>query len=67
MTVTVKDIKTGEERTVDAFVYIMHEEHKCNIPSGSYFKTCIEGYQDFGFDDAAFADVIYESLRRGME
>ena len=64
MTVTVKDIDTAEERTVKAFVYIMHEEHKCSVPSWSYLQTCIDGYRDFGFNEAALEEVKYECLRR---
>ena len=37
-------------RMVDAFVYIMHEERKIAITSDAYFQTCLEGYEDFGFD-----------------
>ncbi|MBQ3426003.1 MAG: gamma-glutamylcyclotransferase [Clostridia bacterium] len=66
MTVTVKDINTGAERTVDAFVYIMHKEHKCSVPSWSYLQTCIEGYRSFGFDTAVLEEVKYECLRRGL-
>ena len=64
MTVTVKDIDTGAERTVDAFVYIMREEHKCSIPSRAYLETCLEGYRSFGFNEAVLRDAALESERR---
>ena len=37
-------------KTIDAFVYIMHEERKLGIPSYAYVRTCVQGYRDFGFD-----------------
>ncbi len=40
----------GRTRKMNAFVYIMHEEHKIAVPSMTYIRTCEEGYHDFGFD-----------------
>ena len=37
-------------KTVDAFVYIMHEERKLGIPTSAYIRTCVDGYRQFGFD-----------------
>ncbi len=50
MEIEFKGIRTDRIRKRDAFVYIMHEERKCGLPSGSYLHTCLEGYRNFGFD-----------------
>ena len=50
MSITYKDIRTGEEHKQDAFVYIMHEDRKIGVPSEYYVDTCKEGYRAFGFD-----------------
>ena len=62
--ITYKGIKTGEERTRDAFVYIMHEERSLGIPSRPYVETCRDGYERFGFDTA----YLFEALKKsGLE
>ncbi len=43
-------IRTGRRRTVNAFVYIMHEDRPIGIPSDFYMETCLEGYEAFRFD-----------------
>lgn len=48
--VRCKGIRTGRRRTVAAFVYIMHEERPIGVPSDSYMRTCLEGYDTFYFD-----------------
>lgn len=37
-------------KVVTAFVYIMHEDRLVGAPSKYYVQTCVEGYEDFGFD-----------------
>lgn len=63
MTLDIKGIRTGKVRRRDAFVYIMHEERELGIPSGFYVKTCLEGYQSFGFDEKYLYDAITISRR----
>lgn len=63
MTLDIKGIRTGKVRRRDAFVYIMHEERELGIPSGFYVKTCLEGYQSFGFDEKYLYDAIAISRR----
>lgn len=46
----IKGIKSGKIRNRKVFVYIMHEERKIGIPSIQYMRTCITGYETFGFD-----------------
>ncbi|MBR5356490.1 MAG: gamma-glutamylcyclotransferase [Lachnospiraceae bacterium] len=52
-----------EKKEIDAFVYIMHEDRKLATPSGAYFLTCTEGYQDFGFDGIYLAKALNESAK----
>ena len=59
----IKGIKTGKVRNRKVYVYIMHEDRPIGIPSKSYVRTCIEGYNNFGFD----IDVLksaYEPSRK---
>lgn len=37
-------------RTIRAFYYIMNENFDYALPTFSYFKRCVMGYHDFGFD-----------------
>ena len=57
MMVTYKGILSGTIRTVNAFVYIMHEDRPLGIPSQYYLATCAEGYEDFGFDISPLAEA----------
>lgn len=50
MKIEIWDEVLEKKRTVDAFVYIMHEDRKLGIPSIFYVQTCLEGYIDFDFD-----------------
>ncbi|NLM06944.1 MAG: gamma-glutamylcyclotransferase [Tissierellia bacterium] len=63
MKLIVKDVKTGEESTMDCFVYIMDEERPVGRPSDFYFETCLEGYEDFVFD----SNILFEALERSKE
>jgi len=48
--ITYTGLKTGAERQVRAFVYLMNEGHPAGLPTTRYMDTCEEGYRDFGFD-----------------
>lgn len=50
-------------KEVDAFVYIMHEERVLGIPSRYYVETCIDGYEDFGFDIEYLRQAVNRSRR----
>ena len=58
----VTDIHTGKTRQCDAFVYIMHEDRKLGTPTTSYMRTCLDGYEDFGFDTAFLLEAYNKSL-----
>ena len=47
----------GKVRKRRVFVYIMHEDRPIGIPSVSYMQTCIQGYDDFGFDRLTLIDA----------
>ena len=55
--VRYRGIRTGLNRVVNAFAYIMHEERPVGIPSGFYMRTCLEGYDAFGFDRNVLLDA----------
>lgn len=57
--VAVWEVTADDEKRLDAFIYIMHEERKHGIPSLTYIRTCEEGYRNFGFD-TKFLDAAYE-------
>lgn len=63
MILNVKGIVTGKMRIRTAFIYIMHEELALGMPSSFYVKTCLEGYQTFGFDERYLYDAIKISGR----
>lgn len=50
------------KKVKNALIYIMNEQFNYYLPSISYIKTCMEGYNDFGFDttilDKALEDTI---------
>ena len=52
-------------KTVDAFVYIMHEERRLWIPTPAYVSTCKFGYTIFGFD-FKYLDEAYEKSLKGV-
>lgn len=67
MTLDVKGIRTGKIRKKEAFVYIMHEERKLGNPSSYYVRTCLNGYQTFGFDEKYLYDALAISGRESHE
>lgn len=48
--ITYKGLKTGAERQIRAFVYLMNDGHPAGLPTTRYMDTCAAGYRDFGFD-----------------
>ena len=62
MEIRYKGIRTGRHRTVTAFVYVMHEDRKLGIPSSYYVRTCMEGYNAFGFDFKILFDAVDRSI-----
>ena len=56
---------SGKKVVKTAFVYIMHEERPLGLPSGSYVRTCLEGYRNFGFDESVLLSAL-ENSRKGQ-
>lgn len=52
----------GQINRVSAFIYIMNEERKIGMPTDFYFQTCLEGYEDFGFDRKYLDKALQVSL-----
>ena len=64
--VQYKGIRSGKYRTVNAFVYIMHEDRPIGVPSNFYMRTCLQGYDAFGFDENILLDA-YDKCREAVE
>ena len=62
-----KNIHTNRNRTITAFVYIMHEDRPIGIPSEFYFRTCQEGYETFCFDKQVLINAFKKSEERVYE
>ena len=60
--VQYRGIRTGRRRTVNAFVYIMHEDRPIGVPSDFYMRTCLEGYDSFRFDRRILIAAYDKSL-----
>ena len=58
---------SGKNVVRKAFVYIMHEERPLGLPSGSYVRTCLEGYSNFGFDESILLEALNNSRRAAHE
>lgn len=61
MTLPINGIRSGKIRERTVFVYIMHENRAIGTPSISYLRTCLEGYDDFGFDSKILMNAYLES------
>ena len=58
---------SGKKVVRKACVYIMHEERPLGLPSGSYVRTCLEGYSNFGFDESILFKALNNSRRVAHE
>lgn len=58
---------SGKSVVRKAFVYIMHEERPLGLPSGSYVRTCLEGYRNFSFDESILLAALDNSRRAEYE
>lgn len=67
LTLPITGIKTGKVRNRRVFVYIMHEERALGIPSVFYMQTCMEGYDNFGFDRSLLVDAYLNARRSHHE
>lgn len=56
---------SGKKVVRTAFVYIMREDRPLGMPSGSYVRTCLEGYRNFGFNESILLAAL-ENSRKGQ-
>lgn len=40
----------------------MRDEFDYHLPSKSYVQTCIQGYNDFGFDKKILNQALYDTI-----
>lgn len=67
LTLPVRGVNGGETRILDTFVYIMHEDRELGMPTQYYVQICREGYEAFGFDEAALLDALdYTAKEMGL-
>lgn len=64
LSVTMREAESRNMRSVEVFVYIMHEDRSPGCPAREYVERCAEGYQAFGFD-LTFLNEAYEFSCRG--
>lgn len=62
MELPIRGIRTGEVRQRKVFVYIMHEDRVCGIPSEHYLRVCIQGYESFGFNLDYLERALFDSM-----
>ena len=58
-------LDSGEKKSLDCFVYIMHEDRKLGLPSPYYEAVCASGYESFGFDLESLLEA-YEYTEKHM-
>ena len=61
MQIEINGIRTGKTIVRDTFVYIMYEMSDPGIPTEGYYRTCLEGYRAFGFDERFLIDAVRRS------
>lgn len=61
--ITYTGLVSGRERKRKAFIYIMHEERNIEVPSNIYVRTCMEGYDNFGFD----INLLFKAYDKSVE
>ncbi len=67
MVLPIKGIRSGKVRNRTAFAYIMHEDRPLGVPSNRYILTCMEGYEDFGFDLAPLMNACINSREEAQK
>ena len=60
---TVNPLDSKKPMTKKCFAYIMDEGHPVGIPSAYYLETCLDGYDDFGFDKRILRRTV-ERMRK---
>lgn len=57
------DVFTGRvvSSSASAMIYLMQPGHLLGLPSGAYWRTCLQGYRDFRFDPAVLRRALKDS------
>lgn len=55
-------LKIGNKK-IKALIYVMQEEFTYHIPTTEYVKTCLQGYDDFGFDKLILHEAKRETIK----
>ncbi len=66
MRLPVKEIDPDRNATMEVFLYIMHEGQPIGVPTLHYVDTCLDGYQDFGFDPQRLMEAYDRSRSEVM-
>ena len=61
--IAYRGLRTHRQRTVKAFVYVMTGNRPVGIPSNGYMRTCLDGYDAFGFSRR----YLFEAYTRCVE
>lgn len=48
-------------RNLEAMVYVMAEGHPLGGPTATYWRTCVQGYRDFSFDQQILKRALIDS------
>ncbi len=59
----IRQTVSTEDGDVEGFVYLMPEDARYGIPTEVYMLTCMEGYDDFGFDHRYLFQALKESRK----
>ena len=54
-------IKIGDKNK-KALIYVMNEYFDYHLPSEEYINTCLEGYENFGFDRVILDRVLKDTI-----
>lgn len=54
-------VKIGD-KTKKAIIYVMNHDFNYHIPSLKYIHTCMDGYEDFGFDKSILEKALIDTL-----
>jgi len=57
MALSVKDMGTGKESVLNAFIYALPESRPMGEPTKEYLDKCLDGYRAFGFDEKPLMDA----------
>lgn len=57
-------LESGEIKSLNCFVYIMHEDRRIGLPSPYYVDVCLRGYKNFGFDPEPLLEAYHYTEKK---